>query len=64
MAQSSAAGMNGDGGAPAREWRGEVAEKLHELKAELAGGLWGSEGDCGGGSTVDRGRRSWERVRW
>jgi hypothetical protein len=56
--------MNGDDGVLAREWRDEVVEKLHELKAELAGGLCGSEGDCGDGSTVDRACRSWERVRW
>ena len=43
MAQSSAAGKNGDEGAPARDRRQEVGDKLHGVTMKLTRGLGWSE---------------------
>ena len=50
--------MKGDGDAPGRDGRREVAGLLHEINVKLTRGSWWSGWLCGGGSAVDRGRRS------
>ena len=59
MAQSSAAGKNGDEGAPARDRRREVGEKFHGVTVKLTKGLGWSEEVCGGRLAAYKGR--WSR---
>ena len=65
MEQSTAAGVNGDGGALAGERQQEVASQLHEVKVKRTRGLWWSGWVCGGGLTADKTHWSWkEGWRW